>query len=295
MKSMPYQPRVAILVPAPGYYEKWQPAFARKAAALTAAGLVVEQRPWTDPGELAGFDLILPLFAWGYQRDVAAWYGLLDRLEAERLPVANPVPLLRWNSDKAYLAELGAKGVAVVPTVELAALDEAGLAGARAALGAEEVVIKPAISGGADGTHRLAPGTPIPEEARGQRRLVQPLMQGILVEGEMSLFFFDGRFSHAIVKRPASGDFRVQEQFGGRESDWDASPAARDLAAAALAAAPAAPVYARVDMVGDDAGALRIIELELIEPSLFLHHAPDKGAAFGRAVAGAVTGLVAAR
>jgi glutathione synthase/RimK-type ligase-like ATP-grasp enzyme len=292
---MPYQPRVAILVPAPGYYETWQPAFARKAAALTAAGLVVEQRPWTDPGELAGFDLILPLFAWGYQRDVAAWYGLLDRLEAERLPVANPVPLLRWNSDKAYLAELGAKGVAVVPTVELAALDEAGLAGARAALGAEEVVIKPAISGGADGTHRLAPGTPIPEEARGQRRLVQPLMQGILVEGEMSLFFFDGRFSHAIVKRPASGDFRVQEQFCGRESDWDASPAARDLAAAALAAAPAAPVYARVDMVGDDAGALRIIELELIEPSLFLHHAPDKGAAFGRAVAGAVTGLVAAR
>jgi glutathione synthase/RimK-type ligase-like ATP-grasp enzyme len=295
MKSMPYQPRVAILVPAPGYYEKWQPAFARKAAALTAAGLAVEQRPWTDPGDLAGFDLILPLFAWGYQRDVAAWYGLLDRLEAEGLPVANPVPVLRWNSDKAYLAELGAKGVAVVPTVEVAALDDAGLAEARAALGAEEVVIKPAISGGADGTHRLAPGAAIPADARGRRRLVQPLMQGILVEGEMSLFFFDGRFSHAIVKRPASGDFRVQEQFGGREGDWHATPVARDLAAAALAAAPAAPVYARVDMVGDDAGALHIIELELIEPSLFLHHAPDKGAAFGRAVAGAVNRLAAGR
>jgi glutathione synthase/RimK-type ligase-like ATP-grasp enzyme len=295
MKSMPYQPRVAILVPAPDYYEKWQPAFARKAAALTAAGLAVEQRPWTDPGDLAGFDLILPLFAWGYQRDVAAWYVLLDRLEAEGLPVANPVPVLRWNSDKAYLAELGAKGVAVVPTVEVAALDDAGLAEARAALGAEEVVIKPAISGGADGTHRLAPGAAIPVDARGRRRLVQPLMQGILVEGEMSLFFFDGRFSHAIVKRPASGDFRVQEQFGGREGDWHATPVARDLAAAALAAAPAAPVYARVDMVGDAAGVLRIIELELIEPSLFLHHAPDKGAAFGRAVAGAVNRLAAGR
>ncbi len=292
---MPYQPRVAILVPAPGYYETWQPAFARKAAALTAAGLVVEQRPWTDPGELVDFDLILPLFVWGYQRDVAAWYGLLDRLEAERLPVANPVPLLRWNSDKAYLAELGAKGVAVVPTVEVVALDEAGLAAARAALGVEEVVVKPAISGGADGTHRLLPGAPIPDDARGCRRLVQPLMPGILTEGEMSLFFFDGLFSHAIVKRPASGDFRVQEQFGGRETTWDATPVARDLAAAALAVTPAAPVYARVDMVGDAAGALHIIELELIEPSLFLHHAPDKGAAFGRAVAGAVNGLAAAR
>ena len=111
----------------------------------------------------------------------------------------------------------------------------------------------------------------------------------------MSLFFFDGRFSHAIVKRPASGDFRVQEQFGGHESDWDATPAARDLAAAALTAAPSAPVYARVDMVGDAGGVLRIIELELIEPSLFLHHAPDKGAAFGRAVAAAVNRLAAAR
>ncbi len=285
---MPFQPRVAILVPAPDYYEKWQPAFARKAAALTGAGLIVEQRVWTDPGDLSGYDLILPLFAWGYQRDVAAWYALLDRLEAEALPVANPVPVLRWNSDKAYLAELAVKGVAVVPTVEVAALDAVRLADARAQLGAADVVIKPAISGGADGTHRLAAGDAIPADALGQRRLVQPLMPGILTEGEFSLFFFGGNFSHAIVKRPAAGDFRVQEQFGGRETAWDASDAAQALAAAALAAAPAPPVYARVDMVGDAAGRLHIMELELIEPSLFLHHAPDKGAAFGAAVARAL-------
>lgn len=283
---MPFQPRVAILVPAPDYEENWRPAFARKAAALAAAGLAVEQRVWTDPGDLTGFDLILPLFAWGYQRDVAVWYALLDRLAG--LPVVNPVPVLRWNSDKAYLAELGAKGVAVVPTVEVAALDDASLAQARAALGVEEVVVKPAVSGGADGTHRVAPGAPIPTDALGQRRLVQPLMPGILADGEYSLFFFGGAFSHAIVKRPASGDFRVQEQFGGRETGWDASAAARLLAAAALAAAPAPPIYARVDMVGDAAGVLHIMELELIEPSLFLHHAADKGAAFGRAVYAAV-------
>ncbi|HEY0595123.1 hypothetical protein [Sphingopyxis sp.] len=285
---MPFQPRVAILVPAPDYYEKWQPAFARKAAALTAAGLIVEQRAWTGPGDLAGYDLVLPLFAWGYQRDVAGWYSLLDRLESDGLPVVNPVPVLRWNSDKAYLAELGAKGVAVVPTVEVAALDEASLAEAMAGLDAAEMVIKPAISGGADGTHRIAPGDPIPADAQGQRRLVQPLMAGILTEGEYSLFFFGGKFSHAIVKRPASGDFRVQEQFGGREEPWAANDASQTLAAAALAAAPAPPVYARVDMVGDAAGRLHIMELELIEPSLFLHHAPDKGAAFGHAVAKAI-------
>lgn len=285
---MPYQPRVAILVPAPGYHETWQPAFARKAAALAGAGLAVEQRAWIDPGDLTGFDLILPLFAWGYQRDPARWYALLDRLEAEALPVVNPVPVLRWNSDKAYLAELGAGGVAVVPTIEVAALDDASLAEARGKLGVEEVVIKPAISGGADGTHRIAPDAPVPADAVGRRRLVQPLMPGILTEGEVSLFFFAGRFSHAIVKRPAAGDFRVQTQFGGREAAWEASGEAQALAAAALAAAPAPPVYARVDMVGDAAGRLRIMELELIEPSLFLNFAPDGGAAFGWAIMSAL-------
>lgn len=285
---MPYQPRVAMLVPAPEYGERWHPAFARKVAALAAAGLVAEQRPWTAPGDLAGFDLILPLFAWGYQRDVAAWYALLDRLESEGRRVVNPVPLLRWNSDKAYLGELGAKGVAVVPTIEVAALDEASLADARAQLDADETVIKPAISGGADGTHRIAANAAIPADALGQRRLVQPLMPGILTEGEYSLFFFAGRFSHAIVKRPAAGDFRVQEQFGGRETAWDATVAAQRLATAAVAAAPALPVYARVDMVGDAADTLRIMELELIEPSLFLNHAPDRGMAFGHAVHAAI-------
>lgn len=285
---MPYQPRVAILVPAPDYDEKWQPAFARKAAALASAGLAVEQRAWTGPGDLAGFDLILPLFAWGYQRDVARWYALLDRLEAEGRPVVNTVPVLRWNSDKAYLAQLADGGVVVVPTVEVPALDAASLAAARAELGTDDIVIKPAISGGADGTHRLAPGGAIPPDALGQRRLVQPLMAGILDAGEYSLFFFGGIFSHAIVKRPASGDFRVQTQFGGREEAWVPNDAALGLATAALGAAPAVPVYARVDMVGDGAGKLHIIELELIEPSLFLNFAPDGGAAFGKAVYAAI-------
>lgn len=285
---MPFQPRVAILVPAAGFADRWQPAFARKAAALTAAGLSVDQRVWTDPGDLAGHDLILPLFAWGYQRNVAAWFALLDRLEAEALPVVNRVPVLRWNSDKAYLADLADKGVAVVPTIDVAALDAAALADARRAFGTDELVIKPAISGGADGTHRIAPGGSIPADALGRRRLVQPLMPSVLAAGEFSLFFFGGRYSHAVVKHPASGDFRVQEQFGGRETAWEANDAARALAAMALAAAPAPPVYARVDMVGDGAGRLHVMELELIEPSLFLHHAPDKGAAFARAVYAAV-------
>jgi glutathione synthase/RimK-type ligase-like ATP-grasp enzyme len=286
---MPHQPRIAILVPSHDHPEAWQPGFARKALALRAAGLAVEQRLWTDPGDLSGFDLVTALFAWGYQRDVPRWYALLDRLETERLPVVNPAMLLRWNSDKAYLTDLAAAGVPVVPTQFVDALDVASFAAACTALGAVEVVIKPAISAGADATYRLQAGDALPADAVGQRRLVQPLMPGIVREGEFSLFLFDGILSHAIVKRPAVGDFRVQDQFGGEEFACEATPAARALADAALAACPVVPSYARVDMVGDAAGNLHIMELELIEPSLFLHFAPDKGAAFAVAISRAAT------
>jgi hypothetical protein len=119
--------------------------------------------------------------------------------------------------------------------------------------------------------------------------LIQPVMAGIHNPGEFSLFYFDGHFSHAILKRPAAGDFRVQDQFGGTDVAVDAPAEARALAAAALAACPLAPTYARVDMVGDADGVLHIMELELIEPALFLHHAPDGGAAFAAAISAAVT------
>lgn len=286
---MPDQPRIAILVPPHDHSEVWQTGYARKALALAAAGLAVEHRLWTDPGDLSGFDLVTPLFAWGYQRDVAGWFALLDRLEAARLPVANPVALVRWNSDKSYLTALAEQGVAVVPTIFVPAMDDGNFAAACDALGAKDVVIKPAISAGADATHRLQRGDRLPADATGQRRLVQPLMPGIVRDGEFSLFLFDGVLSHAIVKRPALGDFRVQEQFGGREFAWEATAEARALAADALAACPVPPTYARIDMVGDVDGKLHIMELELIEPSLFLQFAPDSGAAFAAAINRAAT------
>jgi glutathione synthase/RimK-type ligase-like ATP-grasp enzyme len=286
---MPHQLRIAILVPPHDHPEAWQAGYGRKALALASAGIAVEQRLWTDPGDLSGFDLVTPLFAWGYQRNVAGWYALLDRLEAEGLPVANPAALVRWNSDKQYLADLAAQQVAVVPTIFVPALDDASFAAAGDALGTRDMVIKPAISAGADATHRLQQGDRLPADAIGQRRLVQPMMPGIVRDGEFSLFLFDGVLSHAIVKRPAVGDFRVQEQFGGQESAWQATPEARALADAALAACPVPSVYARVDMVGDATGKLHIMELELIEPSLFLQFAPDGGAAFAAAISRAAT------
>ena len=114
--------------------------------------------------------------------------------------------------------------------------------------------------------------------------MVQPFLRSVSEEGEYSIMLFGGKFSHAIVKRPKSGDYRVQPHLGGTEQPCAAPEGAIELAHAALAAAPAEASYARVDMVRDNEGKLAIIELELIEPALWLQHAPDGGASFASAL-----------
>ena len=282
------QPHVLVLVPDPVYPEPWAWAFHVEAEALRAGGFEVSARPWTAPGDLDPFNAVLPLVVWGYHERYAEWLALLDRLEAAGTRCINPPPLLRWNSDKAYLAELDAKGIPTVHTISVEALDEHGLREARDRFACERLVVKPPVSASATGTFLIGPGDPVPDEVAGRRMLVQPFMASIAAEGEYSLMLFAGQFSHAIVKRPKAGDFRVQPHLGGTEIPCGAPLGSVELAHAALAAAPAEAVYARVDMVADDEGALRIMELELIEPALWLQHAPDGGAAFASAVRGAI-------
>jgi glutathione synthase/RimK-type ligase-like ATP-grasp enzyme len=279
---------VLILVPDPVYPEPWAWAFHVEAAALRSGGFTVSARPWTAPGDLDPFDAVLPLVVWGYHERYDEWLALLDRLQSDGRKCINPPALLRWNGDKAYLTELDAKGVPTVHTIAVDSLDEPALREARDRFGCDQLVVKPPVSASATGTFLLRPDEPIPEEVAGRRMLVQPFMASIAHEGEYSLMLFDGRFSHAIVKTPKKGDFRVQPHLGGSERPCAPPDGAEALARAALAAAPAEAAYARVDMVADDAGELRIMELELIEPALWLQHAPDGGAAFASAVRRAI-------
>jgi hypothetical protein len=272
---------LCILTPDPDYEENWQPLADQYRALL---GDAIAFQSWNGGGDLSGYNLILPLLAWGYQRDPVGWFKALDAWESAGIRFANPIATLRWNTDKDYLFDLEAAGIAIVPTTESHCLSPQDLEDAGAAFGTDFLVIKPSISGGADGTYRLRRGNPIPFDVVEKEMLIQPLMTAIETEGEFSLFYFDGVFSHAILKKPASGDFRVQEQFGGREVSIEAPAAAKTLAIACIAASPAVPLYARVDMVRDDRGAFCLMELEVIEPSLFFEHAPDGGAVFAAAV-----------
>jgi hypothetical protein len=273
--------KFCILTPDPGYHERWQVGADEYRALF---GNCVTFRAWNDAGDLSGFDLILPLLAWGYPASPSRWFGALDSWEAQALPFANPIPLLRWNTDKDYLLDLETAGVAIVPTIEVHGLQVGDLEEARAQLGCDTIIIKPPISAGAHKTYCLGRSDPIPFDVLETEMLVQPMMQAIKDEGEYSLFYFNGVLSHAILKKPAAGDFRVQEQFGGREVSIVAPAEAQSLAEASIAAAPISPLYARVDMVRDGQGQFRLMELEMIEPSLFLSFAPGGGAAFAKAV-----------
>ena len=277
--------RIAMLVPAPDYSEPWRWAFDPQAAALTSGGATVDAVAWTDGENLAAYDLVLPLVAWGYHLDYGRWLDFLGRAEREAWRMVNPPALLRWNGDKAYLAELADRGVATVPTLAVESCCDADLEEARQRFDSEWLVIKPPVSASAMGTHRLGPKDDLPADSRRRPMILQPLIEEIANTGEFSLMLFDGEYSHAVIKRPKRGDFRVQEYLGGVTAPCEAPPpGAIRLAQQALAAAPARATYARVDIVPDDEGTLRIMELELIEPSLFLDHSPDGGAAFTRSI-----------
>ncbi|GAA4725360.1 hypothetical protein H9L13_00215 [Sphingomonas lutea] len=280
--------RALILVPPADYAVDWRWAFDPQARALREGGFDVTTAPWNDVGCVAGFDLLLPLVAWGYHQRFGEWLRLLERFERERVPVENAPATLRWNSDKAYLAELSARGVATVPTLTVPSLDDAALEHARTQFGTADLVVKPTVSASAYGTYRLSPGDPVPGLVRGWRMLVQPWLDRITDAGEYSLIFFGERFSHAVSKVPRAGEFRVQPEWGGYIVRCDPPDGALELARAALAAAPVSTTYARVDLVIGNDGGLQVIELELVEPALFLEQAPEAAAPFAAAMRSAV-------
>lgn len=283
--------RLAFLVPAPDYPDPWRWAFDAEAAALERRGVAVDPVVWTDAADLDAYDLILPLVTWGYHLRYTEWLAFLERAERERLPVANPPQLLRWNSDKVYLAEFTSKGIPCVPTIEAQALSDTDLHHAAQQFGTSELVVKPPVSASATGTHRIRPGDAIPASERGQRMMIQPFLPSIATEGEYALIHFDGVLSHTLVKRPKAGDFRVQPSLGGTTKPCDTPDGAEELAQAVLAAAPAPATYGRVDIIRGLNGRLLVMELELVEPALWLDVAPHGEAAFADAVIAAAERL----
>lgn len=279
--------RLVLLTPEPSVYEdRWPETYAEYAGVLEAAGLQVGHAPWTGP--LPEADAYCPLLSWGYHLHYERWRTFLDGLEAsltgERL--INPIATCRWNDDKAYLLELAERGAPTPPTVALEHATAQAVELAIEGFGVEAVVVKPRVSGGAHQTVRVRRGEAVEGGPEGSA-LVQPYLPAVSGEGEWSLFRFGDRWGHVITKTAAEGDFRVQPQFGGRVEAREPPSAVLRAAEAVLGACPHAFTYGRVDLLSDGNGGYLLMELERIEPFLFLEQAADGGAAFAAAMKGA--------
>ncbi|QAU36096.1 hypothetical protein EKL02_13145 [Janthinobacterium sp. 17J80-10] len=245
-------------------------------AALAPLGIEAVVLPWDAPEDWAGYPLVLVRTPWDYFRrlpEFLAWARRVSTLTQ----LVNPYRDLEWNSHKSYLRQLAKRGIPTVPTLWL----ERGCRNGRERLqqtGWDEVVVKPAVSIGAIGALRARAadtGCAVHLQALVDAGdvLVQPYVASVAMTGEASLVFFDGRYSHAVRKQPKEGDFRVQDMYGGTVHAYSPGQDQLDIAVAALALTPEPTTYARVDLVQVD-GKPAIMELELIEPELFLAASP---------------------
>lgn len=245
-------------------------------AALERAGLTHRVVVWDDPAvrwESIGLALIRSTWDYHTRRDdFLAWAERAAR--ATRL--FNPPALLAWSTHKSYLLDLERAGVPVVPTALRRAGEALDLAALLAARGWPVAVVKPAVSLGGKGALRVTAAGAAAGQAHldgalaGQDALIQPYLDSVEGPGERDLVFLDGRYSHAVRRDPAfAPGYRP-----GQARLLEPEPDERALADRALAAIPAPHLYARVDLARDPAGTPRIMELELVEPSLFLEQEP---------------------
>ena len=260
--------------------------------ACTRAGLHVRVVAWDDATvSWRRFDAALLRSPWDYTERLVEFLGWCDRVQ-QSTRLLNPLPVVRWNTDKHYLAELEAAGMPVVPTVfvEPEAEPLEALQAFLAGEAAEEFVVKPAVSAGSRDTQRyaraqdFAAGNHIARLLeQGRSTMLQPYLRSVDSAGEAALIYFDGQFSHAIGKEallrpdePATATPHATGDITPREAE----PVERQLAESVLSAVQQLlqldqPLpYARIDIIRDDAGNPRLLELELTEPSLFFAQAP---------------------
>lgn len=293
---------IAILTPDPkdpSFADVWPGVLDRLQRALAGGGVSAAPTPWTahvdDASELARFPLVLPLMVWGYHLVPEQWLRACRTWKAAGIALANPAEVLAWNADKRYLGRLEQRGIAVPPTTWTQQVTAELLEEVFASTGAEQLIVKPTISGGGWRTRRLGRGDRFDDmlhDSPGGALMIQPYLPTIETEGETSMLFFGGRLSHTVNKRPVTGEFRIQVQYGGIYTPLHAPPdAALALAHQTLDAIDAPLLYARIDTVPDATGRWLLMEAELIEPDFYLGFDPRQGAAF----AGAVSDLVAGR
>ncbi|MDO9187501.1 MAG: hypothetical protein Q7W13_15915 [Bacteroidia bacterium] len=248
---------------------------------LKGKGLDIHREVWTNQEvNWLDYDLVLIKAPWDYHEHITDFYNWLDMLNNASIPMLNPYEIIKWNSDKNYLKEISDSGLSIIPTVFLEINSVLQNASIFQQLNSEKIIIKPCISGGAKNTFSLTPDNfsehqkNINDLLKEEAFLVQPFIKEIETEGEWSFIFFDGKYSHSVLKKPRSGDFRVQHCYGGTIHADNIETLHVETAKKFVDRFAKDCLYARVDgvMVNNE---FLLMELELLEPFLFLSYHPN--------------------
>jgi glutathione synthase/RimK-type ligase-like ATP-grasp enzyme len=261
---------------------------------LAAAHVEVEFVDWRVVNGFGSFDLVVLRSCWDYHLHSSEFDEWLRKVTGSA-PVLNEIETVLWNRNKFYLRELEEQGIAIAPTVFVAA---GGAVSAEDRVRIErwqKVVVKPAVSASAHNTWLVGSAT-LPDDGKlarkmkGEAFLVQQFIPEIQTQGEISFAYIDGQYSHAALKRPAVGDFRVQQEHGGSSELFVPSADLLKQVDAIVGAVPQVrnSLYCRIDVV-ERAGKLLLMELELIEPELYLTLAEGSARRFAKAIAGRLT------
>lgn len=243
---------------------------------LAEAGWQCEVVSWRAKVDWNNYSMVVIRSPWDYQDHVDEFLTVLETIEHSSAQLENSLDIVKWNIDKRYLKELEDKGVAIVPTQWFDDFDSASVAKCFDYFNADELVIKPCISANADDTFWLKRDSfqdisnKLAQLFTRRPFMVQPFIRNIIEEGEYSLFYFSGEYSHAIMKTPKEGDFRVQEEHGGQLKAINPEDALNQAGLKVLAQIDQELLYARLDFVREQDQFL-LIEAELIEPSLYFN------------------------
>ncbi len=243
---------------------------------LEALGWQLFTCDWRAPGvDWDQFDVIVIRSTWDYQADPARFLVTMERIEQSSALLFNSLDTVRWNLRKSYLADLRDHGLPIVPTTWCGAVEKDRVEQLFEEFKTPELVLKPIVGANADHAYRISR----PQvsgmldrlsQAYGESGfLAQPFVSSVVSEGEYSLFYFGLEFSHAILKTPESGDFRVQEEHGGRILPVQPAPSLLETGDQVIRSLPETPLYGRVDLVRMADNRFAVMELELIEPSLY--------------------------
>jgi len=230
--------------------------------------------PWESDLDWSLYDLVLVRTTWDYMEKYHHFLEVLEKISTQT-KLINSIKTIKWNINKKYLLELKELGFPIIPTSIQQQITKENVEQLFEQINkGHGIIIKPTIGASSQGIQFLTSPDQLIEVNSGEW-FIQPFQKSIQLKGEYSLFFFGGKYSHAINKMPCAGEFRSQEEFHSTVTSITPSTKMKDLGEELISKIPVTVDYARMDVILDDEDEAQIVELELIEPCLFFKYAPE--------------------